>query len=456
MASTRPILWRPTSRQAEFLAAPEEEVLYGGAAGGGKTDALVIDALGSQIRAVELPEYRALILRRTFPELKEVVDRTKAIYPLVYPGASYNEKGVWTFPSGARVEFGYIDRESDVHRYQSRQFQYLGWEELAQWPTSTSYMYMLSRLRSPDRMAIPCYVRATCNPDGPGARWIAEHFSIAADGGPTASATETNGHRWRKRFIPSRLSDNPHLEGTGYRERLMMLPDQVRRALLDGRWDEPIIGGAIYADQLRSAREDGRICRVPLDPGVRVDTWWDLGMADNTAIWFTQDVGREVHVIDYHEASGEGFPYYAGVLERKGYLYGRHVAPHDIRVRELGNGRSRLETAGTLGIKFEIAPQLSVEDGIHASRMIFQKCWFDSERCKPGLEALAHYRRDYNQRLGEYKATPVHDWASHGADGYRTLAVAHRIARPPAAGGTEPRRRRLMSTSGDGAGWLGA
>lgn len=450
MGNSRPIIWQPTDRQSEFLSAPEEEVLYGGSAGGGKTDALIIDALGCQYRAVERPEYRALILRRTYAELKEIVDRTKAIYPLIYPGAKYVEPE-WRFPSGACLEFGYLDRDSDAMRYQSRQFQWIGWEELAQWPTSYPYTYMLSRLRRSDRMAdLPVFVRATCNPDGPGAKWIAERWGISPDGQSTKKESTIDGRKFRLRFIASRLDDNPHLRDTGYREQLMRLPDDIRRALLDGRWDEATIQGAIYGSDLALAREQSRITSVPHDQTVRVDTWWDLGVADSTVIWFTQDVGREIRVIDYYEASGEGLPHYASVLDRKGYLYGRHTAPHDIAVRELGSGRSRIETAATLGIKFETSPSIGLDEGIHATRMLFPRLWFDAKKCGPGLEALAHYRREYNKRLSEFKSTPVHDWSSHASDALRTLGVSHKV--------TTTRREmpRMRSIGGGSSNWMGA
>ena len=192
---------------------------------------------------------------------------------------------------------------------------------------------------------------------------------------------------------------------------------------------------------------------MPHDPTVRVDTWWDLGVADSTSIWFTQDVGRELHVIDFYEASGEGLPHYAGVLDKRGYLYGKHTAPHDIQVRELGSGRSRVETAASLGITFETAPSIGLEEGIHATRMLFPRLWFDAKRCKAGLEALAHYQREFNKRLGEYKATPVHNWASHASDALRTLGVAHKVtkARPE-----RPRVRTLQAGSEGSHSWLGA
>jgi len=187
---------------------------------------------------------------------------------------------------------------------------------------------------------------------------------------------------------------------------------------------EASVKGAIFAGELAAARAAGRMGVVPYDPILPVDTDWDLGVGDATAIWFTQSTrGGEVRVIDYHESSGEGLPYYRNVLQAKGYTYGMHWAPHDIEVRELGSGRTRLETAASLGIKFQIAPNVPIEDGIHAARMLLPRCWFDATRCEKGLEALQHYRRDYNTRLNEFKAVPVHDWASHGADAFRYLAV---------------------------------
>ena len=197
---------------------------------------------------------------------------------------------------------------------------------------------------------------------------------------------------------------------------------------------EAAVKGSIYAKELEAARVGKRVTSVPYDPSLPVDTDWDLGIGDAMAIWFSQSLrGGEVHLIDYHEASGEGFPYYAKMLTEKRYAYGKHWAPHDISVRELSTGRSRLDVAKSLGLKFEITPRINrgageeVEEGIHAVRMLFPRCWFDAERCALGIDALMHYRRDYNQRLNEFKATPVHDWASHGADAFRGLAVRHQI-----------------------------
>ena len=194
---------------------------------------------------------------------------------------------------------------------------------------------------------------------------------------------------------------------------------------------EAAVKGAIFAGELLACRHDGRVSRVPVDPILPVDTDWDLGVGDATAIWFSQsERAGSVRLVDYYEASGEGLPHYAQVLTAKGYTYGSHWAPHDIQVKELGSGRSRLETANSLGIRFKVAPNIPIEDGIHAARMLFPRCWFDEQRCSAGLEALQHYRRDYNSRLNEFKAVPVHDWASHGADAFRYLAVRQQPPKP--------------------------
>jgi hypothetical protein len=140
------------------------------------------------------------------------------------------------------------------------------------------------------------------------------------------------------------------------------------------------------------------------------------------------------------EASGEGLQYYANVLSTRPYVYGKHWAPHDIAVRELGTGKSRLEVAAGFGLKFEVTPRVTggsseVEDGIHAARLLWSSCWFDEVKTRPLIEALQHYRRDYNSRLGEFRATPVHDWSSHAADAFRGLAVRQH---PPSAPKRDP------------------
>jgi len=193
------------------------------------------------------------------------------------------------------------------------------------------------------------------------------------------------------------------------------------------------IAGAYFAQQLMTAQEEGRISQVPHEPTLKVDTYWDLGIGDSTTIWLVQMVGKEKRLIDYYETSGEGLAHYAKVLQDKPYNYGRHWAPHDIEVRELGTGKSRLETARKLGIKFDIVPNIGLEDGIEAVRNVLNSCWFDKEKCRRGLNALKSYHKEYDDKNNTYKDRPYHDWSSHGADAFRMFAVAVQEEQPAEA-----------------------
>ena len=215
--------------------------------------------------------------------------------------------------------------------------------------------------------------------------------------------------------------------------RAMMSADQYAQEF-ECSWNANV-PGAIYGKELEDAQGDGRIGNVPYDPTQKVDTFWDLGVGDSTAIWFTQSVGRAIHVIDFYENRNEGLPHYCQVLQSKRYLYGSHNAPHDIEVRELGTGKSRREIAWDLGLNFKVVPKLPIEDGIHAAQMLIPRLWFDREKCKDGLEALRQYHRAYNERTRSFRSNPVHDWSSHASDAFRYLAVGIRetrdTGRPP-------------------------
>lgn len=205
----------------------------------------------------------------------------------------------------------------------------------------------------------------------------------------------------------------------------------MTQAEFDQEWylsPEAAIKGAIYGEWIATARREGRITRVPYDPALLVDTDWDLGVGDSTAIVFSQTArgSGEVRIIDYYEASGEGLAHYRDVLNKKGYVYGTHWAPHDIQVRELTSGHSRIDIARQLGLHFSVTPRVErLEDRIHATRMLLPRCYIDEKRCDALVEALSFYRWGFNEQLQENKTTPIHDWSSHGADAFGGLAFRH-------------------------------
>lgn len=194
------------------------------------------------------------------------------------------------------------------------------------------------------------------------------------------------------------------------------------------------IEGAYYAAEMAKAETatPSRITRIPVEPTIKVDTWWDLGIDDATAIWFVQDVGHERRIIDYLEVSGEGLTQIVKRLDAKDYRYGRHVLPHDAEARELGTGVSRTETLGKLGLRnIEIIGQQEVADGINAVRLMLSKCWFDKDRCERGIEALKQYRREWDGKRQVWRERPLHDWASHAADAFRYGALAQPVISTP-------------------------
>jgi len=215
---------------------------------------------------------------------------------------------------------------------------------------------------------------------------------------------------------------------------LITLAEQMRDTDYDeyehiylGRPKE-IADGAIYKAEFEQIKRENRICKVPHDPNLPVYTGWDLGILDSTAIWFCQIYGKEKRIIDYHEASDEPLAYYARILDEKarehGYRYERHFAPHDIAARDLSSGVSREQTMAKLGYRMTKGARLGPEDRIEATRQFLKDCWFDESRCSHGIRALQNYRREFNDKLDQFKAHPVHDWASHGSDAFGELALS--------------------------------
>lgn len=188
------------------------------------------------------------------------------------------------------------------------------------------------------------------------------------------------------------------------------------------------VEGAYYGRVIAEMRRQGRIAKVPWEPRFPVFTCWDLGMNDSMSIWFFQQISREIRIIDHLQDSGKGLPFYAKELNKKGYAYHTHYMPHDISVRELGTGSKRIDVARRLGIKPIVTvprPKNNDQllDQIEDVRSFLRTCWIDEENCDKAIKSLENYRQEWDEKLGTFKNTPLHNWASHDADGIRTGAV---------------------------------
>lgn len=185
--------------------------------------------------------------------------------------------------------------------------------------------------------------------------------------------------------------------------------------------------GAYYDSEMKLlSNEDRFLEHITPDPKLEVHTAWDLGVADSTSIWFYQQFQSEIRILDYYENSGEGLPFYLRVLKQwerdHNVVYGKHFAPHDIKVKEFTSGKSRYETARELGFRFDIVPKHTLEDGIDQARALLPRCWFDRARCHRGINALKSYRKEWDALRNTFKPKPLHDWSSHAADAFRYLA----------------------------------
>lgn len=240
------ILWQPQKKQRKFLTRFEDEALYGGAAGGGKSDALLAEAL----RQVNIPHYKGIIFRKTFPECRELIDRSLLLYSRAFPLAKYNAtRHVWTFPSGATILFGSMQHIDDKLKYQGQQFDFIGFDELTHF-TWQEYSYMFSRNR-PSGSGTRCYIRATCNPGGVGHGWVKERF--IANKEPLKTYWETinvDGKEYKRSrvFVPSTVFDNKILldNNPDYVASLAMLPESEMKALLYGDWNS--FNGQVFSE----------------------------------------------------------------------------------------------------------------------------------------------------------------------------------------------------------------
>lgn len=424
------IIWAPQPKQEEALVRNEFEILYGGARGGGKTDAGQAWLLYEK----DKPKFRALVIRQNAKDLNDWLDRAKTMYR--FTGAEFVGSPMEIrFPSGAKIRTGHLKDENAYTQYQGHEYQKMLIEELTQIPSENLYEKLIASCRSTVEGIDP-QVFCTTNPGEIGHTWVKKRWRIedkANWGKPFLAMTAVVGDKIINReriFIHSKVEDNPKLVemDPGYVAMLESLSDEnLKKSWREGSWDDPVIPGQIYKDELEAAKRDGRIGQVPYDSRYPVHTYWDIGVGDNMAIWFMQFTGGHWKAIEYYQNSGKGFSHYRDVLNDRGYFYGQHFGPHDLRKRQVSSGEMAetiTDIAQQLGINFYILPKEAVNKGILTVKEKFGLVHFDEKKCEIGLEALKTYHREYDEEAKTFSDKPVHDWSSNGADAFRYWAMA--------------------------------
>ena len=354
----------------------------------------------------ELPRPRVAFIAPTFTQAKRIAWDYVKYYASVIPGVSFNETELRVdFPNGGRLMLLSAENPDSLRGIYLDLcvFDEFGMQNPRVWGE-------VVRPALSDREGAAVFLGTPAGHN---------HFFDLLE--QAKSETANGSDQWYHKVVKASESNLVKAEALEAAQA-QMTPEQYEQEY-ECSFTAAIIG-AYYAKLLVDAEDSGRVTRTPYDPAYPVHTAWDLGINDSTAIWFAQVFrGGAVNIIDYYESSGVGLDHYADILKQKDYHYGDHLAPHDIEVRELGSGKSRLETAYSLGIRFRVIPKMKVADGINAARLLIPKCCFDRDRCADGLEMLRQYRQDWDDKRKVFRDHPRHDYTSHCADAFRYLAV---------------------------------
>lgn len=417
------LVWRPTKKQEQALISSARFILYGGARGGGKTDAAIMWLLYNK----DIGRARSLIIRRNAMDLADFIDRANFYYtPL---GATkVGTPPVFVFPSGYTIRTGHLAFPDAYEHFMGHEYQKIVIEELTHIPTRDLFLKLMGSLRSTIKGLEPQFF-GTTNPGGVGQEWVKEFWHIGEETYPEGVPFTEDGKE--KVFIPAKVQDNPHLiqADPEYVEFLKNLPVDLREKWYNGNWDDVDTENQYYAILISRLKKEGRYTKVPVEKGLRTFASFDLGLKDQMVIWIAQLYGREVRIIDVFAARNRPLKYYADYLHKFEQDYGvwieEIVVPHDAKVRSMTSDtlQTRVGKLEELGFNVTLAPNVSRDDGIEAVRELLGHCYIDKERCAEGVRALRNYQKEFDEKLNRYKDTPLHDWASDYADSFRYLAL---------------------------------
>jgi len=416
--------WTPTNKQTTMLSSTASYILFGGSRGGGKTDA----AIRWFLYDIHHEKFRGLVIRRNAKDLTDFVDRANQVWSK-FGAKKTGNPAKFTFPSGAIIYTGHLGTEDAYTAYQGHEYHKILIEELTHIPTQELFEKLMGSLRSSEPDLTPQFL-ATTNPGGPGHEWVKEYWKITDEEQENGKKFEEGGIT--RLFVPANIEENRHLADAdpGYVQFLKNLPPDLRAKWYEGSWEDIDTENQYYASRITRMKQQGRITRVPIESALRTFTVFDLGVGDSMVLWTFQLFGREVRLIDCFADRGQPLKFYSDylrTLEKDNSMnIEKLFVPHDASVRSMTSDTlmTRFEKLEKLGWKVEMAPNVSIDDGIDAVRDLLDHCYIDDKRCKEGIRALRAYQKEFDEKMNRYKNSPKHDWASDYADSFRYLALS--------------------------------
>jgi hypothetical protein len=395
-------------KQRQFCNSNVRFPGFVGCWGSGKTMCGIIRGL---LLSETYPNNLGLIVRKRFTDLRDSTLKDFERYTGL--NVKKDDKEV-KLKNGSVIMFRHGEELSGLQNVN------LGWymmEQAEEFETAEQFDMLRGRLRRQEAGIRQGLVIA----NQAGHNWVWKRFKKAID--PDYSLTEADINDCRAYLPADTLRDWEKLKTENIRK--------YNRYVMNS-WEDYDLEGAYYANLMSDALKSGRIQSVPYDVYAPVYTFWDLGYGDTTVIWFVQFIGKEIHLIDYYENNGEALSHYVNVVNKKEYRYGTHYAPHDVDSKQLQTGKSLKEIALMLGLRFYTIERHSIETRIEAVRSILSKCWFSNPACEAGIDAMNAYKKKKNETLSTddrpvFSDTPLHDWASNGADAFGYMAYVYRF-----------------------------
>ncbi|MCL2389297.1 MAG: phage terminase large subunit [Elusimicrobia bacterium] len=405
-----------------FTSQAQEILLYGGSRSA-KTFFIIYAII---TRALKAPGSRHAIFRHRFNHLRQSVigDTLPKVIGLAYPAAKRKAKLSRTewclrFDNGSEIWFGGLDDKERTEKILGNEFSTIFFNEASE-ISYKAYTTALTRLAQKTALTNKIYI--DCNPPAKG-HWIYKKFIEFKEPIGLTPLSPQN--------LASLLmnpGDNSENISDDYLERLQALPALERDRFLYGLFCDTVTGG-VYTKELSALEKSRHITALNIDENYPLHAVFDIGARDATAIWFVQFFKNKILFCDYYENNFEALPHYLKVIQDKGYRISTMFLPHDAKNRNWASGKSAFEVANKyalkLGFKVEVLPRIGIMEGINFARTVFSNIFFDHAKCARGIEALRNYRIAFNERLGRYEDTPLHDWASHGADAFRYACLAY-------------------------------